>query len=169
MSTPAQAAKVPPRVFVRTAWVLHRALYRLSGGRVGLSQPRAGGKFGMMRLTTVGRRSGEPRVAIVGYYEDGPNLVTLAMNGWAASEPAWWLNLQARPDTVVELKDGPRAVHARVAAGEERDRLWAGFRDYSGWGDDMDALAARRPTERTVVVLEPRTAAITDSALPHAA
>jgi deazaflavin-dependent oxidoreductase (nitroreductase family) len=69
----------------------------------------------MMRLTTVGRRSGQPRVAIIGYYEDGPNLVTLAMNGWADAEPAWWLNLQAQPDTTVELKDGARAVRARGA------------------------------------------------------
>ncbi len=107
-----------PRLSVRIAWVAHRALYRVSGGRIGLSRPKAGGKFGMMRLTTVGRRSGQPRVAIVGYYEDGPNLVTLAMNGWADTEPAWWLNLQAQPDTVVELKDGPRAVRARVAAGD---------------------------------------------------
>ena len=148
-----------PRLSVRIAWVGHRALLRLSGGRIGLSRPKAGGKFGMMRLTTVGRRSGQSRVAIIGYYEDGPNLVTLAMNGWADAEPAWWLNLQAQPDTVVELKDGPRAVRARVAAGEERERLWASFRDYPGWGDDLDALAARRSTERAVVVLEPRAVA----------
>jgi F420H(2)-dependent quinone reductase len=148
-----------PRLSVRIAWVGHRALLRLSGGRIGLSRPKAGGKFGMMRLTTVGRRSGQSRVAIIGYYEDGPNLVTLAMNGWADAEPAWWLNLQAQPDTVVELKDGPRAVRGRAAAGEERDRLWASFRDYPGWGDDLDALASRRSTERAVVVLEPRAAA----------
>jgi F420H(2)-dependent quinone reductase len=153
-----QAGRTPPRVFVRIAWVLHRALYRFSGGRIGLSRPKAGGKLGMMRLTTVGRRSGQPRVAIIGYYEDGRNLVTLAMNGWADAEPAWWLNLQAQPDTVVELKDGPRAVHGRAAQGDERERLWAGFRDYPGWGDDLDALASRRSTERAVVVLEPRTA-----------
>ena len=58
-----------------------------------------------MRLTTVGRRSGRERVAILGHCEDGPNLVTMAMNGWAEPEPAWWLNLQARPDAIVELKD----------------------------------------------------------------
>ena len=52
-----------------------------------------------MRLKTVGRKSGKERVAILGYYEDGPNLVTMAMNGWADGEPAWWLNLQAHPDT----------------------------------------------------------------------
>jgi deazaflavin-dependent oxidoreductase (nitroreductase family) len=110
-----------------------------------------------MRLKTLGRRSGQPRIAIVGYYEAGPNLVTLAMNGWADTEPAWWLNLQAQPDTTVDLADGSRAVRARAAAGEERKRLWATFRDYPGWGDDIDALAARRSTETAVVVLEPRT------------
>jgi deazaflavin-dependent oxidoreductase (nitroreductase family) len=110
----------------------------------------------MMRLATVGRRSGKPRIAIVGYYEDGPNLVTLAMNGWGQSDPAWWLNLQANPETTVALADGPRAVRARAATGAERDRLWARFADFPGWGDDINGLAARRPEETAVVVLEPR-------------
>jgi deazaflavin-dependent oxidoreductase (nitroreductase family) len=113
----------------------------------------------MMRLATVGRRSGQPRVAIVGYYEDGPNLVTLAMNGWGSSEPAWWLNLQAKPDATVELADGPRAVRARPATGAERERLWARVADFPGWGDDIDALATRRPGETAVVVLEDRRSA----------
>ena len=82
--------------------------------------------WGMMRLKTIGRKSGKQRVAILGYFEDGPNLVTLAMNGWGAPEPAWWLNLQARPDTVVEIAGtGWRPVHGRVATAEERPRLWA--------------------------------------------
>ena len=109
-----------------------------------------------MRLNTIGRRSGRPRVAIVGYYEDGPNLVTLAMNGWAAAEPAWWLNLQAQPETTVELKDGVRAIRARAAQGDERDRLWARWHDFS---DQYDAWAALRSQETAVVVLEPRAAA----------
>ena len=155
-----QAPRTSPRLFVRIAWVGHRALYRLTGGRIGLTRPKAGGRFGMMRLTTLGRRSGQPRVAMVGYYEDGPNLVTLAMNGWADAEPAWWLNLQAQPDTTVDLSDGPRAVRARAAQGPERERLWATFDDYPGWGNDLDALAARRPTTTAVVILEPRPAGV---------
>jgi deazaflavin-dependent oxidoreductase (nitroreductase family) len=110
----------------------------------------------MLRLTTMGRRSGQPRVAMVGYFEDGPNLVTLAMNGWGDSHPAWWLNLQAHPDTTVDLPDGPRVARARAAAGAEHERLWAKFREYPGWGDDIDALSARRSIETAVVVLEPR-------------
>jgi deazaflavin-dependent oxidoreductase (nitroreductase family) len=151
------APRTPPRIVIRTVWLLHRAAYRLTRGRFGLSRPEAGSRFGMLRLTTVGRKSGQPRTAIVGYYEDGPNLVTLAMNGWGAKEPAWWLNLQARPDTTVVLPGGSRAVHARAAIGEERERLWATFADYPGWGDDIDALATRRSIDTTVVVFEPRT------------
>ena len=146
-----RTANVPPRVFVRTVWVLHRALLRFTGGRIGLRPP--GKAFGMLRLETIGRRSGQPRVAIVGYLEDGPNLVTLAMNGWAEAEPAWWLNLQAHPDTTVELKDGVRAVHGRAAEGEERDRLWARWGEFS---EDYDGWAAMRPAQTAVVVLEPR-------------
>jgi deazaflavin-dependent oxidoreductase (nitroreductase family) len=159
-----QAQKLPPRWVVRTAWVLHRALYRFTGGRFGLWRPKAGDTFGTLRLTTRGRRSGQSRVVMVGYYEDGPNLVTLAMNGWADPEPAWWLNLQAHPDTTVDLADGAHAVRAHAAAGAERARLWGRFRDFPGWGNDIDALAARRSRETAVVVLEPRT---TDGVMSH--
>jgi hypothetical protein len=43
-----------------------------------------------------------------------------------------------------------------VALGQERARLWATFRDYRGWGDGLEALAARRSIQTAVVVLEPR-------------
>jgi deazaflavin-dependent oxidoreductase (nitroreductase family) len=107
-----------------------------------------------MRLTTTGRRTGQERSVILGYYEDGPNLVTLAMNGWADAEPAWWLNLQAHPDVTVDLSDGRRRVRGRAAAGEERSRLWAGWRDID---PKLDAYAALRSGETAVVVLEPIT------------
>ncbi len=48
-----------------------------------------------------------------------------------------------------------RAVRARVATGEERDRLWATVREHSGYGD-MDGYARRRSGQTAVVVLEPR-------------
>ena len=47
---------------------------------------------------------------MVGYFEDGANLVTMAMNGWAEAEPAWWLNLQAQPRATVELAGEERTV-----------------------------------------------------------
>jgi deazaflavin-dependent oxidoreductase (nitroreductase family) len=155
MTAVQQGARTPPRALIRTFWMLHRAAYRVTGGRFGLARPTAGERFGFMRLKTVGRRSGKTRVAIVGYYEDGPNLVTLAMNGWADAEPAWWLNLQATPQTTVELPEGTRTVRARVATEAERGRLWPRFSDYPGWGEDLDGLAGRRSHETAVVILEP--------------
>ncbi len=148
-----RAPRLPPRWFVRSAWVVHRAIYRLSGGRLGLSRPKPAG-WGTLRLATVGRRTGRARSAILGYFEEGPNLVTLAMNGWADGEPAWWLNLQAHPDATVDLADGRRAVRARAAQGDERERLWARWRAV---GDDVDAYSTRRSSETAVVILEPRT------------
>lgn len=148
----AAARRAAPLVH-RTAWVVHRALYRISGGRLGLSRPQPG-KYGMLRLHTVGRRTGEPRVAIVAYYEDGPDLVTMAMNGWAEAHPAWWLNLQAHPDASVDLPGGTRRVRAREAHGVERERLWAGFDAYSE-GPSMAEYARLRARRTPVVVLEP--------------
>jgi deazaflavin-dependent oxidoreductase (nitroreductase family) len=94
---------------------------------------------------------------ILGYYEDGPNLVSMAMTGWGPAEPAWWLNLQANPQAVVELAGGTRLeVHGRYAVGDERERLWQRWRELD---KNLDAYAARRPRETAVVVLEPHTAA----------
>ena len=90
---------------------------------------------------------------ILGYFEDGPNLVTMAMNGWADGEPAWWLNLQAHPEASVDLADGRRTVSGRAADGDERPRLWARWRELD---TNLDAYAARRSAETAVVILEPQ-------------
>ncbi len=145
--------KLPPPWFIHTAWRVHRALYRLSGGRFLWTTSNKRG-WGALRLTTIGRKSGVERNVIIGYVEDGPNLVTLAMNGWDEGNPAWWLNLEAHPDAVVRLaRQHPRRVHARAAIGEERDRLW---RRWAETDVGLDAYALRRSTETPVVVLEPR-------------
>jgi len=146
-------AWLPPRWFIETFWHVHRRIVRASNGRRGLWAPRPG-KWGALRLTTTGRRSGKPRGVILGYYEDGPNLVTMAMNGWGAAEPAWWLNLQADPHAVVDLAGGTRLdVLGRPALGPERERLWQHWRELD---KNLDSYAARRPRETAVVVFEPR-------------
>jgi deazaflavin-dependent oxidoreductase (nitroreductase family) len=137
--------------------MIHRAIHRLTRGRMGLRRDTPT-QWGMMRLTTLGRRSGKERRAILGYFEDGPNLVTMAMNGWGEPEPAWWLNLQANPDTTVELTDGSRAVRGRAATPEERPRLWASWAEYDG-EEALASWAARRSRETAVGILELRPAA----------
>ncbi|WP_329311119.1 nitroreductase/quinone reductase family protein [Streptomyces sp. NBC_01262] len=142
---------LPPRWFIRLAWSVHRGVYRFFGGKVVLWRPRPDG-WGTLRLTTTGRRTGRQRSVIVGYFEDGPNLVSLAMNGWGEGEPAWWLNLQAHPDATIHLVDGRRLVRGHAATGDERLRLWARWREID---TNLDAYAALRPSETAVVVLEP--------------
>lgn len=145
--------RVPPPWFLHLAWRAHRALYRLSGGRF-LWSPSDRRRWGALRLTTTGRKSGQERSVIVGYFEDGPNLVTLAMNGWEEGHPAWWLNLEAHPDAVIRLAGGQsRRVRARPAAGEDRERLW---QRWVAIDPRLDASAARRSTGTPVIVLEPR-------------
>src|SRR5450759_3744435 len=147
-----KSPSLPPRWFIRSFWVVQRAVYSVTRGRFGLRTATADHE-GYMRLRTVGRRSGEERIAILAYFEDGPDVVTMAMNGWADPEPAWWLNLQAQPDVTVDLPGGSRAVHARAANQDERPRLWAIQATYD---KDLDAFAARRSRETAVVILSPR-------------
>ena len=155
MSKSNSSPRLPPRWFIRLAWMTHRRIYRLTGGRLGLWRPKTDG-WGTMRLTTVGRRTGLERSVMVGYFEDGPNLVTMAMNGWGEGEPAWWLNLQAHSEVEVDLHDGHRAVTGRAASGEERERLWARWSEID---KNLDAYAERRSMETAVVILEPRPSA----------
>jgi deazaflavin-dependent oxidoreductase (nitroreductase family) len=147
-----QPPKLPPAWFKHLFWRGHRALFRLSGGRCLWSTENKRG--GALHLTTIGRKSGKERTVIVAYLEDGPNLFALAMNGWDEGHPAWWLNLEAHPDAVVRLPGRRRrAVRARRAEGEERDRLW------QRWGAidlQLDGYAGLRSIETPVVVFEPR-------------
>lgn len=151
MASP-QHARVPPRWFVHVAWRVHRLLYRISGGRF-LWTPSNKRGWGALRLTTTGRRSGQERSVIVGYLEDGSNLVTLAMNGWGEGHPAWFRNLEAHPDAAVRVAhQQPRPVRARLATGEEHDRLWQRWAEVE---PKLDGYASQRSTDTPVVVLEP--------------
>ena len=152
-TAPQRPPRVPPPWFVHTAWRAHRLLYRLSSGRFLWTTSNKRG-WGALRLTTTGRRSGEERSVIIGYLEDGPNLVALAMNGWDEGHPSWWLNLEAHPDAVVRLAgERPRPVRARQSVGDERDRLW---QRWVAVNPDLETFAGRRSTVTPVIVLEPR-------------
>ena len=151
-------AKPSPKVphwLIRSIWLVHRRAYAITGGRFGLRTPTAS-RWGMLRLTTVGRRSGRTRVAILGFIEDGQNIVVPAMNGWMDPEPAWWLNLQAHPDASITLPgEKPRDVVARAAEPGERDRLWRALVGL-GTAAYTDANAATRSRQTSIVILEPR-------------
>jgi deazaflavin-dependent oxidoreductase (nitroreductase family) len=147
--------KLPPAWFKHLFWRVHRVVYRFVGERA-LWTPQSKRGWGAMHLTTVGRRSGERRGVILGYIEDDSSPVVLAMNGWDEGQPAWWLNLEAHPDTVIRLKGQPEhPVRARRVEGDERDRLW---RRWAEIDEGLDAYAASRSADTPVVVFERRVA-----------
>lgn len=100
---------------------LHLKLYRWSGGRIGHS---AGGVPSLL-LTTVGRKSGEPRTVALAYMPDGNDYVIVASNGGADRHPAWWLNLEKAPRARVQVGRDTAEVVAVRAEGKERARLWS--------------------------------------------
>jgi deazaflavin-dependent oxidoreductase (nitroreductase family) len=147
--------RVYTRLSTTSAWALKAfgklnvPLYRASRGRLFGQLDRAP----VLLLTTVGRRSGQPRTAPLVYLADGERLIVIGSNAGHETAPAWSLNLEANPDAEVELGSDRRKVRARVAAGEERAELWRKVNDmYSGF-DDYNARTTR---EIRLFVLEPR-------------
>ncbi len=131
---------------------LHTRAYQATGGRVGQTIPGIGGK--MCLLDHVGAKSGTKRTTPLLYVEDGKDVVIVASKGGFPKHPAWLHNLKANPDTTVQIGSEHRAVHARVAKPEERDRLWAkAVKAYSGY---KDYAARSKGREIPLVVLEPR-------------
>ena len=115
-----EVSSLPPRWFIRTFWV--GAARRLHGhGRPARPPDRDGHRWGMMRLRTVGRRSGKERTAILGYFEDGADLVTMAMNGGPIPSPpggSTSRRIRTPPSTCpgVARRPRPRRRRGRAAA-----------------------------------------------------
>ena len=143
---------IPPRWVLRLLWAIHRGIDRLTGGRIGTVRP-TGQRLGTLFVISTGRPSGQPRRNPVYHVEEGPNLVVVASNAGAPTDPAWWQNLQARPDASVEIGGEQRAVRARAATPEEQARLWPRFVRGSATFNEYQANTARK---LSVVILEPR-------------
>ena len=131
---------------------VHTFLYRHSGGRLGHDIPGVRGK--MLLLDHVGAKSGTKRTAPLLYFPDGDDVVIVASKGGFPKHPAWFHNLMANPDTMVQVGTEQRRVHARVADPQERERLWpAAVRMYGGYADYQ---ARSKGREIPLVILEPR-------------
>ncbi|MDO9591093.1 MAG: nitroreductase/quinone reductase family protein [Microcella sp.] len=136
---------------------LHRALLRLSGGRLG----RRIGGMPIIELTTTGRSSGQPRTTIltVPHREPMPGghdrerLIIIASRGGDDQQPAWYLNLVAEPAVqVAQWGEHPRPYRARTADAAERAHLWPlAVRAYQGYAEYQRKTRREIP----VVLLEP--------------
>jgi deazaflavin-dependent oxidoreductase (nitroreductase family) len=130
----------------------HRWLIRVSRGRLGWRI----GRLVTVELHTTGRHSGQPRTAILSAPIAEPDRVVLvASKGGSDRHPAWYLNLVADPDVVVDRREGRRAMRARTATPEERAELWprvtAAYPGYARYQE-------RTLREIPIVICEPRDA-----------
>ena len=126
----------------RTVTAVHRAVYRLSGGRV------AGRVAGMpvLLLTTRGRVTGAPHTVPLTYFADGDDIVLVASYGGDARDSGWYRNLRADERVEVVRGRSRRPMTARTATAEERDRLWPGFvATYPGYARYQSRTARRIP------------------------
>jgi F420H(2)-dependent quinone reductase len=136
-------------IVIKVMSILHRVLYRLTGGLVG-------GSFAgvpVLLLTTTGRKSGQQRTTPLLYLADGPDFVVVASNGGSDRHPSWWLNLQAQPDVEVQVRHDRLPVHGVRATPEEQRRLWPRlvqlYPDYATYRE-------RTSREIPIVILRPR-------------
>lgn len=124
--------------------------FRANGGRVG-------GQFEGAPMILVhhrGARTGTERVTPLVYQADGDAYVVFGSKAGAPNHPHWYLNLVANPDTQVEVGERTVAVRARVAEGDEHDRLWSRQKELMPGFADYEASAGGRRIP--VIVLEPR-------------
>jgi len=138
-----------PASALRLMGRLNTPIYRLTRGRL----MNKVGRAPVMLLTSIGRRSGQPRTAPVVYLADGERLVVISSNGGNHNAPGWSYNLKANPDAEVEVGGERRLVHARVADGEERAALWHRMNEQYAGFDDYEANVTR---DIALFVLEPR-------------
>jgi len=121
------------------------AAYRATGGRIG-GKWRVGSAFPwgipVCLVTTIGRKTGQPRTAPLLFLEDGDKVVLVASQGGLPKHPLWFRNIQANPEVTVQIKSRVRTMHARVANEEERARYWPmltamypDFDKYQSWTD----------------------------------
>lgn len=103
-------------------------------------------------LTTTGRRSGDPHTSALIFARNGGDHLVVASFGGASRHPAWYLNLQANPNSEIQVKSEILAVTARTATAAEKPRLWALLTEL--W-PNFDVYQTRTEREIPVVVLSP--------------
>lgn len=116
---------------------------------------KVGGQFEgapLLLLHHTGAKTGQERVSPVMYQAVGPDYAVFASKAGAPTNPDWYHNLLANPQASVEVGTGTVEVSARVAEGEERERIWTKQKaDYPGFAEYEEKTTRQIP----VVILSP--------------
>jgi deazaflavin-dependent oxidoreductase (nitroreductase family) len=129
---------------------------------------RVGGQFEgapMILVHHTGVRSGTERVTPLLYHEVQGGWAVFAAQAGAPTDPQWYRNLVAQPDTTIEVGDETVEVVARVAEGEERDRIRNEWQRLVPVIAEYEAKAA--PRRIPVVIFEPNSTTAELSASPE--
>jgi deazaflavin-dependent oxidoreductase (nitroreductase family) len=102
-------------------------------------------------LETTGRKSGEARKTPLIYQEHDGDYLVVASKGGADDPPAWYLNLEAKPEVGVQVKDDKFKARARTATPDEKPEMWETMTATWPAYDDYQKKTDR---EIPVVVLE---------------
>ena len=137
----------------RRSTKLHVALYRRSGGRLGGALP--GWPDAKVALVDHrGAKTGTARTSPLMYHRDGDTIAVVASKAGQPTNPAWFHNLMANPETTVQIGGDFRPVRARLATEQERERLWPEFEAfYPGYSTFRERA---KPRVIPIVLLEPR-------------
>ena len=130
---------------------LHVALYRSSRGRLGAHMPGSP-EAQILLLDHVGAKTGLRRTSPLMYQCDGDAVAVVASKAGQPTNPAWFHNLLAHPETTIQIGRAVRRVCARTATADERDRLWPGFVAFFPGYDAYQRWAA--PRKIPVVILD---------------
>ena len=132
---------------------IHVALYRRTGGKIGGHLP-GWPEARIVLVDHTGAKSGAKRTSPLMYCKDGDAIAVVASKAGQPTHPAWFHNLNANPDTTIQVGSVVREVRARVASDEERDRLWPKFvAFYPGYDFYQRNAKGRRIP---IVILDPR-------------
>ncbi len=112
---------MPSDFRLQTMNFMHRGLLKISGGRVGWNAA----DMPVLELTTIGRKSGQPRsVMLTSPHQEGGTIVLVASKAGEDHHPAWFLNLRHNPNVDVRTKTGTSKMTATVADADQRAVLW---------------------------------------------
>lgn len=145
------ASRVGSWVFARALHRIDRLLLAVTGGRVSIPGVFAG--VPVVRLTTVGAKTGQERTVPVLGLRDGEGWVVVASNWGQRSHPGWYHNLQAHPVVEVTHSGETGVFVARDAISAEREDYWAQAMEVYPWFDRYRERAGDR--EIPIVLLTP--------------
>jgi len=121
--------------------------FRANNGKVG-------GQFAnipLLLLTTIGAKSGQPRINPLAYTTDGDRIIILASKAGAPTNPDWYHNLIANPTVTVEIGNERFQAQATMAQGQERERLYAQVLERLPWFADYQQKTSR---QIPIIILE---------------